>query len=103
MADRLAARVPDDGGAERIVTTATSFTVPPALLAALRTPWREAMAVRDDRRDAALIARIYRRVPLDCCPGDESESALRAARNRIARGNARRFVRSQKFQRAGVA
>jgi len=46
------------------------------------------------RKDAALIARIYRAMPLDCCPGDESESALRAARNRIARGNARNFVRT---------
>jgi len=46
------------------------------------------------RRDAALIARIYRAMPLDCRPGDESESALRAARNRIARGNARNFVRT---------
>lgn len=46
------------------------------------------------RKDAALLARIYRGMPLDCCPGDESESALRAARNRIARGNARNFVRT---------
>lgn len=46
------------------------------------------------RKDAALIARLYRSMPLDCCPGDESESALRAIRNRLARGNARNFVRT---------
>ena len=52
-------------------------------------PWDKTV-----RKDAALLARIYRAAPLDCCPGDESESALRADRNRIARGNARQFVRT---------
>ena len=47
------------------------------------------------RKDAALIARIYRRVPLD---GVREESEERAARNRIARGNARSSLRSWKWQ-----
>ncbi len=42
-----------------------------------------------DRKDAARIARIYRRVPLD---GVRPEQDERFVRNRLARGNARRYL-----------
>ncbi len=51
-----------------------------------------------ERSQAALIARIYRRVPL---AGEREESGERWERNRLARGNARRHMaRWQASQRA---
>jgi hypothetical protein len=65
------------------VTDAIDFSVPPSLLAALRTPWREAMEKREAqaRRDAALICRIERAY----CRSHGIDGWERNGRARIAR------------------
>lgn len=68
-----------------------NFTVPHGLARRLAMPVGEVWA----RKDAALIARIYRRVPLD---GDRNENTERRERNGLARGNARRSLRLWKAQ-----
>ena len=77
------------------MTDAISFTVPPSLLAALRTPWREAMERREAqaRRDAALICRIERAkwrddAAFDCVEVDTwaRNGAARCARRRYLAG-----------------
>lgn len=61
------------------------FTIPFGLARRLSMPVGEAW----ERSQAALVARIYRRIPLD---GEREESVERWERNRLARANARRHM-----------
>ena len=77
------------------MTDAIDFSVKPDLLAALRTPWQDAMRERAARKDAALICRIERSHWRDTAWALREESLTsieRFDRNWCARNAARRFL-----------
>lgn len=71
--------------------TTPTFAIPFGLSRRLAMSSDEAW----ERSQAALVARIYRRIPLD---GVREESVERWERNRLARGNGRRHMARWKAQ-----